>query len=428
MSTDAAPLDLEPAATPASLATAPTTATTETSERRERYGVATLAVLVAIVYLFSNPEPASGYAQTFIMAKQLFHGRLGVPDPRPWMELVPGIDEHYSVFPLGAVLTYTPIALLSVLGFYEENPAPSIGALQGAAILIWSYVLARAYRLPRARGVFLALFMAFGTWSWPNIAFGGAWHLALGFALIAQLAMIHFLRVRPSPFWAGFWFAVAFGNRTEVLVLTPLVLGLAATLGPWTSFPTVVRRLVLFCVVPAALAAATASYNYARFQSVFDMGYTRIPYVHEEAGFEHGLLSLHCIPMNSRTMLFAPWRSWDRFPYYIPNGFGESIVLCSPFILYLFARGAVHRWFKAVAWVSVALLTFALWIHANPGGWQYSYRYGMVFIPWIYILILESSPPRLSRAAAAVFFGAWAASIAISTWAVYAFYWGKHVG
>lgn len=423
-STEAASLHLEPVpqAPPAPAAPEPR------ADQRTRWLIGALAVVVGGVYFCSNPEPADGYSQTFIIAQAFLEGRLGVPDPRPWMELVPGIDEHYSVFPLGAVLMWLPAALLSWLGLFEDNPAHWIAALQGSALLLLSFNLARAYDLSRTRSLLLALYMAFGTWAWPNIVFGGAWHLVLGFALLAELGLIYFLRVKRSAFWAGVCFAVAFGNRTEILVITPFVLGLILTLEPWTTFRALLRRVALFTLVPAVLLIATAAYNYARFESVFDMGYTRIAYVNEEAGFEHGLLSLHCIPMNSRTMLFTPWRKWVRFPYYVPNGFGESIVLCSPFLLFMLARGARHPRFKAMAWIVVALLTLALWIHANPGGWQYSYRYAMVVLPWAYVLILESSPACLSRGRAAVFLAAWGLSIATSAWAIYAFYWGKHVG
>ncbi|MBA2585710.1 MAG: hypothetical protein H0U99_04425 [Chthoniobacterales bacterium] len=76
--------------------------------------------------------------------------------------------------------------------------------------------------MSRPRRAILALFPVFGTWTWCNLGFGGAWQVALGFALLGGTASLYFTFVRPRPWLAGAWFAVAFGNRFELLVTLPL--------------------------------------------------------------------------------------------------------------------------------------------------------------------------------------------------------------
>src|SRR5206468_12162186 len=61
-----------------------------------------------------------------------------------------------------------------------------------------------------ARQILLALFPIFGTWTWCNLGFGGAWQIALGLALLGETAALYFTLVRPSPFVAGAFFALAF--------------------------------------------------------------------------------------------------------------------------------------------------------------------------------------------------------------------------
>src|SRR5205823_13913693 len=74
------------------------------------------------------------------------------------------------------------------------------------------------------RRILLALFPIFGTWTWSNLGMGGAWQIALGLALLGETAALYFTLVRPSPFIAGAFFTLAFGNRTELLITTPLYL------------------------------------------------------------------------------------------------------------------------------------------------------------------------------------------------------------
>src|SRR5205085_750854 len=175
------------------------------------------------------------------------------------------------------------------------------------------------------RRILLALFPVFGTWTWCNLGFGGAWQIALGLALLGQAAALYFTLVRPSPLVAGAFFTLAFGNRTELLITLPLLLYLfwqgcshgavspcvrnehqqsASTQRGGYKLYSVNRRIkqelwanrrmiVRFLCMPAALALMTGAYNYARFHSIFDFGYLHIPEVREEPWYQHGLFSVH---------------------------------------------------------------------------------------------------------------------------------------
>jgi len=37
-----------------------------------------------------------------------------------------------------------------------------------------------------------------------------------------------------------------------------------------------------------------------------------------------------------------------------------------------------------------------LWTHGNSGGWQFGYRYAMVLLPWLFVIMLESAKEKLS--------------------------------
>lgn len=407
---------------------APPAAAPGRSGRRGGAALLALSLAFGVAYALSNPRPAHVYDQTFLIAKRLLQGHLGVPEPRPWLELVPGVDEHYSVFPLGAVLSMLPVALGAQLGLYETFPVAAITGLQAAAIALLVWALSLRYPVPAGRRLLLVVYVLFGTWLWVNLAFGGAWQVSLGFAAIGQLGALCCLLVWYRPLAAGAFYALAVGNRTELLVVAPLFVALVLYAGTegrsWRRRAAAAAR---FCLLPALLAAGTLAYNHARFGSVTDFGYMRIPYVRDEPGYQGGLMSAQALRLNADVMLLQPWRRVERFPYFVPNGFGESILLCSPYLVFLLR----WRWrdprVYAAGWAAVACITAALWAHGNPGGYQYGYRYAISLLPWICLLLLESAPPRQGTAARLLEAAVVALSVGINAYALYAFYWARWV-
>ena len=69
------------------------------------------------------------------------------------------------------------------------------------------------------------------------------------------------------------------------------------------------------------------------------------------------------------------------------------------------------------SWCAIAILTFVLWCHGNPGGWQFSYRYAMELLPWIFLILLESARNKISILEVILL----VASVAINTWGTYIF-------
>ena len=139
-----------------------------------------------------------------------------------------------------------------------------------------------------------------------------------------------------------------------------------------------------------------------------------------EAGYRHGFFSVHAIPSNAFTMLLVGMRDLPKFPFLAPYPFGCSIFLASPFLYLLFREGGTYR---TLCWVAIGILTFALWCHGNPGGVQFSYRYGIILLPWMFLLILNNGPAKLRAIEASLF----AISVAINAIVTYEFYWGDQI-
>jgi hypothetical protein len=403
-----------------------------------------LSLFAAVAFYFSTKATLHDLDYTNQIASALLHGHLGLQEKPPdWLnEMIPWEGRYYSAFPLGAVLSMLPVALLQETGLIQSFPGRALAALIAGLSVYFFFQLAKAFKgnrnnsspirplaLSPSRRVLLALFPIFGTWTWCNLGFGGAWQIALGLALLGQAAALYFTLVRPSPFVAGTFFALAFGNRTELLITLPVYLYFLwrqprQKMINWKSLRDGVQEnsqiLIRFLSLPVTLGLLTAAYNFARFHSIFDFGYIHIPEVRDEPWYQHGLFSIHAIPWNIYTMLFQGFESIDYFPYIRPNGFGCSILLASPFLCLLFRQGGRY---KALAWTAIAFLTLVLWLHGNPGSWQFSYRYAMILLPWMFLLLTGNGPPNISVPEVSLF----ALSVAINAIATWQFLWTNEI-
>ncbi|PYK32148.1 MAG: hypothetical protein DME57_00950 [Verrucomicrobia bacterium] len=402
-----------------------------TGKHRDRWISASLALVTLLAFYFSIKPTQQHFDYTTRIASALLEGHVGLQKPAPsWLnEMVPAQGHWYSVFPLGAVLSMLPVAVLQKVHLIKNFPGRGLAAITAALCAWFFYQLSIFGTKSLTRRIVLSLALIFGTWTWCNLGFGGAWQIALGCALLGQIAALYFVLVDPRPIVAGAFFALAVGNRTEIVLCLPIFLYLllrqiapeAKSLADLAQQARAKSRVFLyFLIFPVALGFFSALYNYARFHSFFDFGYAHIPGVLKEPWYQHGLFSFHAIPWNIHKMLFEGFRDNPIFPYISFFPFGCSIFLASPFLFLIFREGGLH---KIAIWIAIALLTFALWMHGNPGGWEFSYRYAMVLLPWMFLLIASNGPPKISVIECSLF----VVSVTINAVAMYQFLWTNKI-
>jgi len=308
-------------------------------------------------------------------------------------------------------------------------PAAFIAALSAGVICFFSLLISKRYELTDQRRILMTFGILFGTWMWTNLTMAGAWQLALGFAMVGEFGAIYFTIYYRKPLLAGVFFALAFGNRTEILLTTPIFFYLLIREdlhrrdAETQNKAELVRRLAAFCIIPFILGVSTLAYNYIRFDSFTDFGYTRIPGVLDEPWYNHGIFSIYYIPGQIWEMLLRPWEIEPVYPFLVPNGFSSSILLSGPFLLFAIRFGAKDKLLKYTAWAAVFLLSFLLWTHGNSGGWQFGYRYAMVLLPWLFVILLETAPKNISR----LEWTAYIFSFAANAYATWLFHWTNYL-
>src|SRR5437879_8732756 len=204
------------------------------NNRWEPWTAVGLSLFAALVFYFSTNPTLRDLDYTTEIASAFLRGDVGLQEKPPeWLnEMIPYGNKYYSAFPLGAVISMVPVALLQKMSLIHNVPARGLDALIAGACVYFFFQLAKSFGphycslRPQslARRILLALFPIFGTWTWSNLGMGGAWQIALGLALLGETAALYFTLVRPSPFIAGAFFTLAFGNRTELLITLPLYL------------------------------------------------------------------------------------------------------------------------------------------------------------------------------------------------------------
>src|SRR6201997_4722703 len=169
---------------------------------RQFWIAASLSLFAALAFFFSTNAKLRDLDYTSQIASALLGGHLGLTEKPPeWLnEMIPYGERNYSAFPLGAVLSMVPIALLQKARLIHDFPGHALAALIAGSCVYFFFQLARAfgadyYKLEGTslvRRILLALFPIFGTWTWCNLGFGGAWQIALGLALLGETAALYF--------------------------------------------------------------------------------------------------------------------------------------------------------------------------------------------------------------------------------------------
>src|SRR5437588_8448823 len=127
-----------------------------------------VSVCAAVAFYFSTNATLHDLDYTSEIASALLRGDLGLREKPPeWLnEMIPHGDRYYSAFPLGAVLSMVPIAILQKAGLIHNFPGHVLAALIAGLCVYFFFQLAKAFGADYTsnksksliRRVFLALF------------------------------------------------------------------------------------------------------------------------------------------------------------------------------------------------------------------------------------------------------------------------------
>lgn len=339
-----------------------------------------LAVVTAIIYSLTSAG-STPYNYFTRLAAAFLHGRYYLTENPPWLnELIPIAGNKFAVvYPPAPAIIAIPFVLIFGQNFQQQTIAQLMGAI---AAFVWGLI---AYQKSNKRAVSLWVFMlsAFGNIVWFMSSNGSVWYLGQVSAyLFLSLTIYESLNKKRLPLLI-FYFSFAILSRLQVVLGAPLIIFLN-----WDRFRDL-KKLFSFGMGLTVFGAAYAVYNYLRFGSFIQTGYSLIPGVLNEPWFSKGLFNISYIPNHLRVM-FASYPIFSKtFPFAKPSWGGLSIWATSPVFIYsLFTN--LKRKENYLSWLSIFLIAVVVFSHGSTGFAQFGYRFAVDFYPLILLLIVNS--------------------------------------
>src|SRR5437879_7279968 len=122
--------------------------TLKTNKIREFPVAIAVSLFSAIVFYFSTKATLHDLDYTSQIASALLHGQLRLQDKPPdWLnEMIPWEGRYYSAFPLGAVISMLPVALLRNTGLIQNFPGHIVASLVAGLCVYFFFQLANCFR------------------------------------------------------------------------------------------------------------------------------------------------------------------------------------------------------------------------------------------------------------------------------------------
>ena len=177
-----------------------------------------------------------------------------------------------------------------------------------------------------------------------------------------------------------------------------------------------IRQTVGFGVGMAIPVGLYFGYNLARWGTLMDQGYTRIPGVLEDPIYEKfGIFAIEYIPRHIHAIFLRSWNFVDEPPFFQPSWWGLGLFFTTPVLIWL-VRARLQDPRVLASAVATALVAIPIVTHGNVGIAQFGYRFSLdaqVFLFVALATVFERGMSRLAWLAAI-------ASIAICAYAIWA--------
>lgn len=356
-------------------------------------GVGLAVALVAMaIYWLSNRNFDAQHGDFFYLADALLHGRTWF-DPN---SLPPGAIGQNDVIPIDG-RWYVPFGPFPAIFFMplvamfgpvtaDQWETGINAALAAADVGLGWWLLGRLGVRSLVDRFWLVALLGFSTQIWWVTTRGGVWHTGHLIATMLTLACLIELWGSRRAWLIGLMAGAAFLSRAPVAFAVPFYALLLAGEVVWEPRRWPWRAWIGLAAGVLPSIVFFFWYNDARFGSPLESGYalaTLPPWLEELR--QQGLFSIVHVPMNLNYLLIHPPMPIPDPPFLQPDGYGMSILITSPGLLY--AVRAPWResrvWWLAGAAIAVLIPTLLYY----GGGWlQYGYRYALDSIPFVFAL------------------------------------------
>ena len=347
-------------------------------------------LLTFVVYYLTGEGGATPYNNFVRLADAFLKGRLHFVTDVSWLELVPLEGKHYVVPPPLPAILILPV--VAIRGLSTNQTLISI--FFGSINVSLAYVVAKTLTQNRGVQIWSTAMFGFGTIHWWVATAGGVWTfsqtISVTFLFIAILLTLN----KNHPFLIGLSLGASYWTRLTTILSLPFFL--IYTHDRWYkpfNIHNILNRINIRFLFFLGLGIAififlNAIYNYARFETPFDISYYLIPGILEEPWYQKGIFDISYIPRHLKVIFWGLPKLIDEYPYIVPSWNGMAIWITTPAFIYAF-RAGIRNKLSVGCWLSIILIALVNFSHGTWGFSQFGYRFAVDFYPFLFLLTVK---------------------------------------
>ena len=258
-------------------------------------------------------------------------------------------------------------------------------------------------KLSNYKKILLTLFFAFGTVHFYLSINGAVWFTSQIISILFLLLAIYFIISFVDSdnvtelILSSLFFGFAVVSRESLIFNLPIFLAfiLISYLRDKLKI-NLLKYLTVFFLIFILVFGVDFYYNYLRFGSFMDNGHSRHNYsMHFASDKEKfGIFNSIYIPKNLYYMFFNIPSFINKFPYFIFDKEGNSILFTSPLFLLVLTvfrkkywRSTENKWLNSSLIISLLITILFLLNYFSTGWVQFGYRYLLDVLPSLMILL-----------------------------------------
>ncbi|HTK03228.1 MAG TPA: hypothetical protein VL401_00470 [Alphaproteobacteria bacterium] len=347
---------------------------------RWKFTLILLSVASFFIY-FLTSAGKTPYNYFTRLAASFLEGKYYLTENPAWLnELIPiGENKFAIVYPPVPALVSIPFIVVFGNKFEQQILSQLMGSL---AAFVWGWL---AYKLTNKKSISLWMFLltAFGNIIWFLSATGSVWYVGQVCAFLFLTLTLYESLTKKRLLLIGLYFGLATLSRLQLSLALPLVVCLN-----WQSLKHIKKLISLFLLL-SFFGIMYGTYNYLRFGSFLQTGYSLIPGVVEEPWYKEGIFSFSYIVDNLRVMFLSLPIFKNIFPFITPSWGGLAIWITTPTFIYSLFNNLKEK-SVLFSWVSICLISFIIFTHGGTGFTQFGYRYAVDFYPILFFLIIKN--------------------------------------
>ncbi len=338
-----------------------------------------------------------------ILSSQFLKWKISLPViGLPPRDIANYFNNYYVYFgPLSSILL-----MPFVFVFGRSFPQISLGIFSLVASFASVFLISRKLKFERLDSLWLAVFFTFSTVLFSssviNITAYQVEALGVPFVLLSLWAYFS----KKNGVVVGLFLGVS------VLTRFTLVLGLSFFIVEFFLKRMSLKYFMLIFIPVFLSLLFLGMYNNRRFHSYLETGYNYSTTKEDlpiGANFKYGDKSIIHIPANLYSFLVLspePLKEKNdglilRFPYIKFSPWGVAIWFTSPLFIFLITRFKKGR-YTIPALIATILLSLPVFLWYSIGYAQIGYRYALDFLPFLFLLLIPSLSPKLTRSAIAL--------------------------